>query len=111
MTARAARAVIVGDPTDEHVAAVLAHVEHPGTVLVDASSLAQRPYRFDRNGVALGSLSPRAASGAEDSCPELAYLDSRSRGWLRRLAPPDWQRHVKLDSREAAISTSWLTLL
>jgi len=34
-----------------------------------------------------------------------------ARGWLRRLAPPDWQRGVVLESHEAAVKTAWLALL
>jgi glutathione synthase/RimK-type ligase-like ATP-grasp enzyme len=33
------------------------------------------------------------------------------RGWVRRLAPPDWQRGVVLESHEAALKTAWLSLL
>ncbi len=34
-----------------------------------------------------------------------------ARGWLRRLAPADWQRGVVLESHEAAVKTAWLALL
>lgn len=33
------------------------------------------------------------------------------RGWVRRLAPPEWQRGVVLESHEATVKTAWLTLL
>ncbi len=33
------------------------------------------------------------------------------RGWLRRLAPPDWQRGLVLESHEAVVKAAWLSLL
>ena len=33
------------------------------------------------------------------------------RGWLRRLAPPDWQRGLVLESHDAVVKASWLSLL
>jgi len=33
------------------------------------------------------------------------------KGWIRRLAPPDWQAGVVLGSRDAAMKASWLGLL
>jgi glutathione synthase/RimK-type ligase-like ATP-grasp enzyme len=33
------------------------------------------------------------------------------RGWIRRLAPPDWQRGVVVDSHDAAVKTAWLSLV
>ncbi len=38
-------------------------------------------------------------------------LSSATRGWIRRLAPPDWRRSVMSGSREAAIRGAWTSLV
>jgi hypothetical protein len=97
---RPASAIVVGDPSDPHVAAVLARLS--GDVLVvDAASLSQGVYRLEAGRFCF--TRPGSALTIDENAP--------IRGWLRRLAPPDWQRGITLESRQAAVKTSWLSLL
>jgi glutathione synthase/RimK-type ligase-like ATP-grasp enzyme len=101
--AQDARAVIVGARSDPHVAAVLSHLDDARVLVVDVETLAAAEYFFDVGhelvirmpGADVLRLSP----------------DTAARGWIRRLASPEWQRGVVVESREAAEKTAWLTLL
>ena len=101
ITDAAVRSVVVGNGADEHVTAVTALLVPDTWELVDATSLASRRYVLHH-----GELRVRRPGE-----PVPVRLGSGCRGWLRRFAPPDWQRGVVLDSRDAAIKTAWLTLL
>lgn len=37
--------------------------------------------------------------------------DGHARGWIRRLAPPDWRRHDAPATHEGAVRASWVALL
>ncbi|GLL05098.1 hypothetical protein [Dactylosporangium matsuzakiense] len=102
MTASSAiQAVVIGNRADEHVAAVVDALA-PGTwEVLDAATLPHRRYLLRRGEL---YIEPDGGSG-------LVQLGTECRGWLRRFAPPDWQRGVVLDSRDAAVKTAWLTLI
>lgn len=95
--------VVVGDGRDEHAAAVTALLPPNTWVAFDAASLAHQRYLL-RHGELWMDRHPDAAG-------DLVRLGPGCRGWLRRFAPPDWQRGVVLDSRDAVVKTAWLTLL
>ena len=100
----AVTAVVVGSRDDEHARQVTDRLASGTWATVDAESLTQRRYRLDRDGLWLGGSPHEPGDSA-------SRIGPRSRGWLRRLAPPDWQRGVVLDTLESATKTSWLTLL
>ncbi|MDP2288145.1 MAG: hypothetical protein Q8M73_06215 [Actinomycetota bacterium] len=92
--------LIVGDPQDLHVQAVCNLLRHCQPSIFDVATLGGETFvleeaLFFRAGVnfKLGSERPQ------------------SRGWIRRLAPLDWNRGIALQSRESAVSSSWMSLL
>lgn len=99
--------VVVGSFTDEHATRVTNYLSPGNWTLIDTADLAQRRYRLDHDGLWL-SAPAGSASGSRDL---IMRLGAGSRGWLRRVAPPGWQRGVVLGSQESAVKTSWLTLL
>jgi glutathione synthase/RimK-type ligase-like ATP-grasp enzyme len=38
-------------------------------------------------------------------------LEAPARGWIRRIAPPDWRRGVQAGTEQAAIRSAWTALL
>ncbi len=92
-----ASAVVIGSPSDEHLRAVVDRLDKSNLAVFDAATLSQeefvlRPGCFRLAGQRLSAAVP-------------------ARGWLRRLAPPDWQRGVVLESHEAVVKAAWLSLL
>jgi hypothetical protein len=88
--------IVIGSVTDPHVRAVVDVQPHKQTLVVDADTLATRHYFLDRSGVRIGPWN----SG-----------DGGSRGWIRRLTPPDWELGVVIGSHDGAVKASWLTVL
>jgi hypothetical protein len=87
--------LVVGVADDEHVEAVISVLGESGIqpLLIDAASL-------DAGTVSLPPWTPR---GIDDG-PE-------GRGWIRRLAPPEWRRASSLDSHDGVVRAAWATLL
>jgi len=83
--------LIVGDPEDPHVAAVLRALSEPAAV-IDASSFASQPLTLTSTGIHVQGTSVRG------------------RGWIRRLAPAGWAdaadsaTGVKAAERSAGLS-------
>lgn len=71
---------------------------------VDADSLSRCSYRLQEGTIELDEY-----SGNEG--PLVIEPDDDVFGWIRRMAPPDWQRGLVVDSHDAAVKTSWLSLL
>jgi hypothetical protein len=94
-----AESLIVGDPADSHVGAVLAAVETLG---------GRPPLVFDAPGLVRDGFgaSPYAFEFRGRSCA----LD-RCRGWLRRYAPPMWGAGTVLGSLEAVTQRAFLALV
>lgn len=88
--------MIVGDPDDSHVDAVVRHMK--GAVVVDASSLADGGFAVVDDGPMVLTTNG------------WTRLAPRS-GWLRRLAPAGWTCGVQAHSREAADRAAWLAML
>jgi hypothetical protein len=95
--------IIIGSAEDEHALSVAAEVRSLSIepIFVDAAVLESIPYSLSR-----GELTLRLPGGAVR-----ARLDSSSRGWIRRLAPPHWRRAVVSGSRDAAIRGAWMSLV
>lgn len=92
--------VVVGDPIDPHVGAVLGSLKRPAVVF-DASSLGQMTF-------VLHGTEFLVNDGEGDW---ILSSDGENRGWLRRLAPAGWHRGLELDSHGAAVQSAWLSLL
>ena len=94
------RPLIVGNSGDEHVAAVLAAL--PASVepaVLDVATLETEPYFVSGTTLWVG------ADGREIA------LAAPTRGWIRRLAPPQWRLGVVGGSRDGAVRGAWLALL
>ncbi len=94
------RPLIVGDPRDSHVDAVLGAVEAlggPQPLILDAPTLARSPYTLDSTSLSVGDMSVR--------------VDSGGRGWLRRYAPSMWGAGNVAGSLEAVRKRAFLTLV
>lgn len=96
------RAVIVAPSGDEHADAVAQQIElaSGGLVRFDAERLTREPFLVSDAVVELGSPPARFLSGGP-----------AARGWVRRLAPPDWRRDVSLRGHDGVVRTAWLALL
>jgi len=96
--------VVIGSHDDPHVDSVVHGLEGLESLVLDASSFEKRHFIFSDGSF---TLSGSSADG------ELVTLDDSAlaRGWIRRLAPPDWQRGLVVDSHDAAIKSGWLSLL
>ena len=103
MTVSAA-AIVIGSGDDPHVAAVLQDLGSADTLLIDAESITRRGYVLHD-----GTFSIERGTG--EGGPLQLDRDGTARGWIRRLAPPDWQRGLVVDSHDAAVKTAWLSLL
>jgi len=102
MTARACRAVIVGEVADPHVALVLERLPAAGTVVVDAASLPSVLIKRSDFGWTLLDTTGE---------PVQVSRDSTARGWIRRYSPPGWDEGVQIGSHRAAVLTARLALL
>jgi len=67
----------------------------------DVSLLESVPYRLTSGGLMLGT----------DEAASCIPTASCVRGWLRRLAPPEWRRDVAPSSHEGVVRASWVALL
>ena len=97
MSTRPATAVAVGSTSDEHLRSVVDRLVRPDVAIFDTAAMSERQFVMGPGYLQLGEL--RLSS------------ETPVRGWLRRLAPPDWQRGIVLESHEAAVKTAWLSLL
>ncbi|KND25166.1 hypothetical protein [Streptomyces anulatus] len=97
-----ARAFLIGDATDPHVRAVLRLLPKQGTVVIDAATLSSALYR----------LSPGGGTFL-DLAGEQVHLSSETtaRGWIRRLAPAEWDAGTVLGSQSAARLAARMTVL
>jgi hypothetical protein len=68
---------------------------------LDVSLLERVPYALTDDGLLF------SAHHGEVLIP----ADGQVRGWLRRLAPPDWRRDVAPSSHEGAVRAAWVALL
>ncbi|MEU8205859.1 hypothetical protein [Streptosporangium sp. NPDC049046] len=93
---------MIGDLDDPHAMAVLDQIKSsPPPYVMNAATLADSVYCMQ---------DARLTLTGNDANIELAS-DRGIRGWIRRLAPADWNRGVAVESLEAAEKTAWLTLL
>lgn len=99
----AADAIVIGSRSDPHVQAVLSQVGDLRVVVLDVETLAASSYSLTV-GSHLRLLEP---SGDWVTLS----ADRPVRGWIRRLASPEWQKGVVLESQDAAEKTAWLALL
>jgi glutathione synthase/RimK-type ligase-like ATP-grasp enzyme len=97
VSARPATAVAVGSRGDEHLRAVADRLDQTNLAIFDAATLPDERFTLRSGVMQLGDLR--------------LSVEVPARGWLRRLAPPDWQHGVVLESHGAAVKTSWLALL
>lgn len=92
--------LVIGEPDDPHVAAVLERLRLEPLV-IDAHSLRTRPYVLDDRGLTV----------AGDGKPLTVSPDAEVRGWVRRVVPDFWLRSVRADSLQAAEASGWTSLL
>ena len=90
--------IVLGDRADSHALAVIEALERNGT----------RPAVFDSASLPLGGW--RWADGELEVDNNGRWVTPR-RGWVRRVAPPDWNRGLALGSAEAAEASARLALL
>jgi hypothetical protein len=95
--------VIVGRSDDPHVTAVLQQLPSSRTtLLLDAADLTEVPFALRPS----GEFTLRAGG---------QRLDLRAGrpvpGWIRRIAPAEWQRGVVVESEEAAIKSACLSVI
>lgn len=93
--------IVVGNGNDPHAEAVITAVNRRNRIplVVDAARLERQPYCLTR-----GSL------GLADQFEALSW-QTPLRGWIRRLAPPNWRGPVPGHSIEATEKDAWLELL
>lgn len=94
------RLVIIGSDDDVHVQAVRSQLG-ASVLVLDASSLSSRRY----------SLSQGTFRVHDDSGDFVVQRGVPTRGWIRRLAPPDWHHGVTLESKAGVVKSAWLALL
>lgn len=70
-------------------------------VQLDVSLLEQSSYGLTSAGLQL----------VTDDGEFLIAAQTEVRGWLRRIAPPDWRRDVAANSHDGAVRASWVSLL
>lgn len=92
--------VIIGDPTDDHVNAVASLLGKTKPVILDVESLALSSYMW--------TVDHPFALGNEEVG---SHGSDVGRGWIRRLAPPGWQRGTLVGSHDSAASAAWMSLL
>ena len=85
--------LIVGDPADPHVRAVLARMTAPATV-IDAAAILALPVSLTAEGLTVHG----------------ERITAR-RGWLRRLAPDGWAEHLNAPGVDAAVRASAVSTL
>ncbi|MFD4034779.1 RimK family alpha-L-glutamate ligase [Streptomyces sp. NPDC058637] len=93
---------MIGDATDPHVTAVVSRLPKRGTVVIDAETLPTVLHR----------LSPTRAIFI-DLAGERVQLSSevQARGWIRSLAPAEWDAGTVLGSKGAARLAARMTVL
>jgi hypothetical protein len=90
--------VVIGAATDPHVAAV---VDVVGTraIVLDVESLATGRFEVAPSHVILETAGCRVT------------LTEDWRGWIRRLSPLAWETGTLIGSHDAAVKSSWLSLI
>lgn len=95
------QAIILGSRADLHVQRVL-DAARVDPIVVDVASLTGSE-------VTLSLDSLTIASGTQSWCLGADALPTR--GWVRRLAPENWQAGVVAGTREAAENSAWLSTI
>jgi hypothetical protein len=97
------RSVIIAPAEDEHADAVIAALAEQRTEAVrfDVESLTREPFLVTDAEIRIG----------EAAFAPLEQAAGAPRGWIRRLAPPEWRRDVTPQAHEGVVRTAWLTLL
>jgi hypothetical protein len=96
-----ARALIIGSNDDPHAAVVANAVTRKAeVVLLDVAALERSQFRVTPTKVTIN------LPGKVD-----VTLSAKVRGWMRRVAPADWDVGVSVGSADAAVKASWLALL
>lgn len=90
--------LIVGSRSDPHVQAVVERLNRP-PVVFDADELGQAEFAIRPESIELNTSTGGFATA------------KTWRGWLRRLAPPDWELGVEIGSHDAAVKASWLAVV
>lgn len=85
-------AIVVGDATDLHVAAVVKASDPEQVLIVDAQTWFERDFEI--------SESSWSRSGIAS--------EQVTRGWIRRIVPPDWQTESTIGSHDSAVAAAQL---
>lgn len=96
------RRLLVGEAADPHLATILRSLPAQGTVVIDASTIAQSLVSFD-----LGTVLFTDVAGATVELSDHCQV----RAWARRIAPPGWTDGIVLGGRAAASAAAGLALL
>jgi hypothetical protein len=92
--------LIIGDQADEHVGAVLEHLEARSTLVLNPMTLASSTYTLSDSSLEIEIDGDRGRVGP-----------APARAWMRRLAPEHWHQGTTIGSIEGAAAAAWLTLL
>lgn len=90
--------LIIGDRADPHVEDVIRRLDPDRVAVTDAASLADTDYLLTADHLELTDQQTIFSSGA-------------ARGWVRRLAPPDWGHGHHTGSRQAAAQAATISLI
>ncbi|WP_331739996.1 hypothetical protein OG613_45005 (plasmid) [Streptomyces sp. NBC_00015] len=94
--------VVIGDLTDPHVREVTDRIcpRRPLAVL-DTVGLQRTRFTASYDAFSVDTVNGQGT----------AHLEQARRGWIRRLAPADWDTGIKLGSKQAAVHGAWRALL
>lgn len=90
--------LIIGDRTDPHVEDVVRHLDPDRVAVTDAASLGDASYVL-------------TADHLELTDHQITFSSGAARGWVRRLAPPDWGHEHRTGSRQAAAQAATISLI
>ncbi len=90
--------LIIGDRVDPHVQDVIKYLDGTRVTVIDAALVADMNYVLTEDHLQLADREMTFSSGA-------------ARGWVRRLAPPEWGLGHPAGSREAAAQAATISLI
>lgn len=89
--------LIIGDRTDPHVEDVIRHLDPQRVAVTDAANVADTNYLLTDEHLELTD--------------QKTFRSGAARGWVRRLAPPDWGHGQTTGSRQAAAQAATISLI
>ncbi len=90
--------LIIGDRADPHVVAVTKHLDPRRVVIIDAATITDTNYLLTNEHL-------------EVTDGQIGFRSGSARGWIRRLAPPNWGQGHIAGSRQAAAQAATISLI